>query len=59
MTSMSSLRSDDGTRILCALLAAALILPVLAYAERADDNDGTDNGKGKDHGDKHGHRGEP
>jgi len=39
MTYMSSFPSHDHLRKVCALLAATLILPVLAFA-------GTDNGKG-------------
>jgi hypothetical protein len=39
MTYMSSFPSHDHLRKVCALSAAALILPVLAFA-------GTDNGKG-------------
>jgi hypothetical protein len=42
-------------RKVCALVAATLILPVLAYAghDNGKGNNGENNGKGNDRGDKH------
>jgi hypothetical protein len=48
MSYMGSFRSHDHLRKVCALLAATLILPALAYA----DKDGKDKDKVKDPGDK-------
>ena len=44
MNYMSSFRSRDHFRKVCALAAAFLMLPVLAYADR--DNDRVNDGKG-------------
>ena len=52
MSYMGSFRSHDHLRKVCALLAATLILPALAYA----DKDGKDKDKGKDPGDKNSDR---
>ncbi len=51
---MSSFRSHDHIRKLCALVAAALILPALAYAgqDNGKGNDGKNNGKGNDKGER-------
>ena len=47
MSYMGSFRSHDHLRKVCALLAATLILPALAYADKDD----KDKDKGKDPGD--------
>ena len=53
MSYMRSFRSHDHLRKVCALLAATLILPALAYADKdGKDKDGKDKDKGKDPGDK-------
>jgi hypothetical protein len=44
MNYMSSFRPRDHFRKVCALVAASLILPALAYADR--DNDRVNHGKG-------------
>ena len=51
MNYMSSFRPRDHFRKVCALVAASLILPALAYADR--DNDRVNDGKG----DNNEHRG--
>ena len=51
MNYMSSFRPRDHFRKVCALVAASLILPALAYADR--DNDRVNHGRG-DNNERHG-----
>ncbi len=52
---MSLFRLHDHFRKVCALVAATLLLPALAYAghENGKGNDDKNNGRGNDRGDKH------
>jgi hypothetical protein len=55
MKSMKYLQLHQNVRKVCALVAASLILPALAYAshDNGKGNDGQNNGRGNDRGDKH------